>query len=138
MDRLLGVEVKVTMRSGGVHVGQVFAVVEDMQLVALGTRLSAYKTQYVLLNTTEIAETEVLRCDLPPLLADLPVYEPRSDLQLLCEEINKTYRCTLDGPLLYVPDLSLSISPPYATVADIAGPGSKEAVSRLGKVVTCR
>lgn len=138
MDRLLGVEVRVTMRSGAVHVGQIFTVVEELQLVALGNRVSAFKTEYTLLNTAEIAETEVLRSDLPPLLAELPPYEPRSEMQVLSEEINKTYRCNIEGTVLYIPDLRLSISPPYTSVADITGPGGREAVSRLGKVVMIR
>lgn len=130
-------EVRVTMRSGAVHVGQIFSIVEELQLVVLDKRVS-FKTEYTILNTAEIAETEVLRTDLAVPLPDLPPYEPRGEVQLLQEEINKTYRCILEGAVLHIPDLHLTISPPYVSVTDIAGAGSREAVSRLGKVVSAR
>lgn len=137
MERLLGVEVRVTMRSGAVHVGQIFTIVEELQLVVLDKRVS-FKTEYTILNTAEIAGTEVLRTDIPILLPELPPYEPRGELQLLQEEINKTYRCYIESAVLHIPDLHVSISPPYVSVTNTAGVGNEDAVSRLGKVVIAR
>ena len=147
LDRLLSLEVRLTLRSGVEHTGQVFTVVDELHVVVLATKPAPTKTDFIVVNTAEIAKINILRSDLPVLQSELPTYspsvaavlEPRSDLQRICEEIGKTYKYAVDGAVLRLVDLGVAIHPPYVAPDSIAGAGvSRDALDRVARVVTRR
>lgn len=129
MDNLsvIGVEVKVKLGSTEV-LGRVYAYLSDEDLLMLVSEEAGLR-KYTIIRTTKaslVIRDEGLE---QPLDLVIPAVRPEQIKQLdrpsagaqIYAELGKTYTVGWRGAEICLPDLELTISPPYRSARDISG-----------------
>ena len=141
MDNLSIVGVKVKVKLNGSEVlGYVYAYLPDEDLILLTTDTSNQR-KYIIVRTSKASL--VILDDGPEQPLDLVTpsinsaqfqqLEQPSDGARIYTELGKTYRVNWNGPDIVLPDLEMTISPPYQSARDITG--SPRSMARMVSVL---